>query len=531
MLLHFDLAASRIILFENSSACVGVMKHESRELELKVELSEPDVARLLSALPADEGAPGSVSPQKLRTVYFDTPEYDLRAAGISLRVRWQGEVRLQTIKAERRLTNGLSDAVEHECAIQNNEPDLAKIGDRKLRRMLQKLSKESALRPVFESVVQRITRQFTIDGSEIELAIDEGEVRANGSSRGFREAELELKSGNASGLLAAAEILFAGQELKLSTKTKADRGYQLALGKSRSSTEPQPVQQPNLKRKDSCAQAFATILSSAIQQIAVNRQAVLETDDPRGVHQLRIGLRRLRCALRALRPLIASSSLREFERLAREIARSIGPLRDADVLINAIVAPVEAMTGDGFSELYDALARNRQRKRDEARASLRGASWTHMQLYLTLWPSTLAEADGSDQPIAVYAREIMEKTWRKTSKYGRKLDKLSVESRHEMRKLLKELRYLAEFFMPVFKARQTRRFLKELKVLLDLFGYVNDVRVTDQLRSLQEQQPVNAQLGFSAGYVCGWHEATARQRWRGTQDAWDSLRSSPRFWT
>jgi inorganic triphosphatase YgiF len=508
------------------------MKHQSRELELKVELSEADAARLLSEEPASKATAGSASAQKLRTVYFDTPEFDLRTAGIALRIRWQDKGRLQTVKAERRLSNGLSDAVEHECAIESDMPDLAKVGDKKLRRHLQKLTKGTGLRPVFESIVHRKTRQLEFDGSQIELAIDEGEVKANGSRRELREAELELKSGKPSALLAAAETLFAGHELKLSTKTKADRGYHLVLGRNQSAPKSKSLP-PDITRKDSCAQAFTAILSSTIEQVVKNRQLVLETDDPNAVHELRVGLRRLRCALRALRPLIKSPSLREFERLARDTTRNVAALRDADVLTSAIVAPVEAAAGDRvkFSELNAGLAEYRKRKQNEARASLRGASWTHMQLYLTLWPSTLVEAEGGNQPISSYAPEILQKTWRKLVRYARKLDKLDAESRHEMRILLKELRYLSEFFMPLFKKGATRRFLKELKLLLDQFGYLNDIRMTGQIRSIEEQQPQNARLSFSAGYVCAWHEAKARQHWQGTQDAWEQLRSAPRFWT
>jgi inorganic triphosphatase YgiF len=57
-----------------------------RELELKVELSEADVARLEGELPASELETGSAATRKLRSNYFDTPKYDLHGAGISLRV-------------------------------------------------------------------------------------------------------------------------------------------------------------------------------------------------------------------------------------------------------------------------------------------------------------------------------------------------------------------------------------------------------------------------------------------------------------
>ena len=95
------------------------------------------------------------------------------------------------------------------------------------------------------------------------------------------------------------------------------------------------------------------MLGSAVGQILVNREAVLQNDDPNGAHQLRIGLRRLRSALRALRPLADRSSLRAFECCAQDVGRCVGTLRDADVLISGIHAPVEAAASDktGFAEL------------------------------------------------------------------------------------------------------------------------------------------------------------------------------------
>jgi hypothetical protein len=75
------------------------------------------------------------------------------------------------------------------------------------------------------------------------------------------------------------------------------------------------------------------------------------------------------------------------------MGRCVGALRDADVLISGIHAPVAATSSDkaGFAELLETLTRERQRRRDEVRATLRGPAWTKLQLYLTLWPRTLAE--------------------------------------------------------------------------------------------------------------------------------------------
>src|SRR5215813_4491941 len=73
---------------------------EGREIELKLELRPEDAARLgtLKSLPrARLGIPKA---EQIVTVYFDTPEFALRRAGLSLRLRHAGARRIQTVKSE-----------------------------------------------------------------------------------------------------------------------------------------------------------------------------------------------------------------------------------------------------------------------------------------------------------------------------------------------------------------------------------------------------------------------------------------------
>ena len=378
------------------------------------------------------------------------------AAGISLRLRRQNGGWLQTVKADQHVDRGISNPIELEAPVDREEPDPAKIADKKIKRAVQKAATGKTLKPVFETVVERTTRTIKAQGSEIELAVDDGEIRAGDETREVREAELELKAGDAEGLLFAAEKLWAGHELKLSPRSKAEHGYRLALRKKGTSTEPEKARPVRIRCKDTCAMAFAAILPSAARQILVNREVVLQTDDPNGAHQLRIGLRRLRSALHALRPLAGRGSLRTFEGCARDMGRCVGTLRDADVLISGIHARAEAAASDkaGFEELREVLARERQRRRDEVRTALRGHPWTKLQLYLTLWPHTLDENPRLERPVMGHARKALRKAWKKAAKLGRNLEKLDDEHRHEMRKALKKLRYQAEFFAPLFAKRR-----------------------------------------------------------------------------
>jgi inorganic triphosphatase YgiF len=338
-----------------------------RELELKVELSKSDVERLGGELLVGDLSVGPAETKKLRTVYFDTPKHDLHAAGVSLRLRCQNGGWLQTVKADQHVVDGVSNPVELEAPVAGEEPDLAKIADKKIKRVIQKAVQGTTLHPVFETIVRRTTRTIKAQGSEIELAVDDGAVRAGQATRELREVELELKAGSAAGLLLAAEKLLGDHELKLSTRSKAERGYRLALGKRGANAEPEKARPARITCKNSCAEAFSAILESATRQILVNRQAVLETDDPDGAHQLRIGLRRLRSALRALRPLVDRGCLRAFERSARDQGRSVGMLRDADVMISGVMAPMEAVA----SELGQNLKRLDAEQRHEMRKALK----------------------------------------------------------------------------------------------------------------------------------------------------------------
>jgi CHAD domain-containing protein len=108
-----------------------------------------------------------------------------------------------------------------------------------------------------------------------------------------------------------------------------------------------------------------------------------------------------------VRPLVTRGSLEVFERSARDIGRCVGGLRDADVLISGIHAPAAAAASDkrGFAELHEALVRDRSVKRDEVRTALRGPDWARLQLYLTLWPSTLEEGGELDKSVSKHARK------------------------------------------------------------------------------------------------------------------------------
>jgi triphosphatase len=502
------------------------MRHQ-REFELKIQLSKAAFAKLTKKVESTGLSSGPHSTSKFHTVYFDTPKRDLYNAGLSLRVRRNAKGWVQTLKAEQGVKQGLSNPIELESSIKSGEPQLEAIPDSNYARTVSKLVGHSQLKPLFETRVLRRTQQIKANGSEIELAFDTGEVRTDRKRKAICEAELELRHGKVSDLIVASEALLGDQQVQLATQSKSEQGYAL-------SGEGKPLKQSSaakrtVTRESSCAEAFSILLDEAAAQILDNKRAILESDDWKAPHQLRIGLRRLRSLLKALRAAIDSPMLRKFDAIARDIARSIGELRDADALMNAIYSPVAAAIGEhgGLAELKKALVRHRKAKQAIVRSILESERWTKLQLYLALWPRTLIEHDVLQRPISGFAGKILQRTWKKLRKQGRRLDELNIEGRHDMRKRLKQLRYLAEFFAPIFdRDKATGRFVARLKELQEVFGYVNDVHTAGQLQAISSHNGG----GSAANYVIGWHEAEARHVWARALPAWKELRRARRFW-
>jgi triphosphatase len=515
------------------------MNREGRELEFKVELTASGMHSIESNRRLSRLAAGPPQTRTLRSVYFDTPDRRLRAQGLSLRVRRVGRRWIQTVKADTEVRAGLSNPIEIEGEVHGTKPELGSVRDRAVRKKIKNALEGSALVPVFETVVRRTTRRLRVgDNGEIELALDEGVVRSPAGSSEIREAELELKSGSVGSLLTAAEALFADEPIRLADKSKAERGYELALGKPAEALKPLLATQPALEKTQSCADALGAILSTVASQILHNWQVVAESNDPEGAHQLRIGLRRFRSALRVFRPVADGSRLRELDAKAREVGGLVGELRDADVLIDGVVGPVKASHRDelDFARLCEILASERNIKRDRVRAALLSPRWSGFQLKLALlskvsaWSDTRAQDAALARPVRKHAGKALERSWRTVARWGKRLDELTVEERHQMRKSLKVLRYAAEFFQPIYPEKPARRFVRELKRIQEIFGYLNDVATAKKLIDLPPDHAADAALQRAVGYVLGWHAARANDAWTMARGRWQQLEATPRFW-
>jgi len=304
-------------------------------------------------------------------------------------------------------------------------------------------------------------------------------------------------------------------------------------------TKPVGSISPLIKPAQSCVEAFSAICRSATDQILKNWTVVQESDDPEGPHQMRVGLRRLRSAFKAFRPMIDDKFIRDLNRASRELGLVLSELRDADVLVTEIVAAVAAEHPDNpdLAPLITALATVQIERRKKVRTTLRSQQRARLKLMLDELPQHLDRISRErrnialNRPILRASHKALGRLWRRVEEWGKRIDELSVPERHEMRKVLKTMRYAVDFLAPLYRSKEVNAFVKRLRKLQNIFGYLIDVAVAQKLPAiLPKELAANPELQRAVSFVNGWHAARAESEWQDARAAWMHLAKSRPFW-
>jgi inorganic triphosphatase YgiF len=337
------------------------------------------------------------------------------------------------------------------------------------------------LKPLFET---RFTRRAgTIDlggGARAELAVDRGRISAARRHEPLLELELELKAGGPRRMIRFAEKLARPLGAELEFASKAERGYRLAAGGALE--VPQKWARPGISESATPGEAFAALFAAALRQAGANARGVLTSSDPEFLHQMRVGLRRLRSLLRAYRDVVSRKEARPLARALRQVVPALGRARDWDVFCIWLAGETKR-AGEEAAELRAVLARARQRRAVARRAARDAvASWKFQRLLLRAlrWLNDAPwarRAAAREMPLTELARRSLGRLHRRTVRQGHGIDWEDIERRHALRIRVKRLRYASGFFAPSFARAATRPYLKRLQGLQEILGELNDVAV------------------------------------------------------
>lgn len=484
-------------------------------LEQEIKLHVPADARkaVVEQMSSLEGPRRS----RLRAMYFDTANRHLARQYAAIRLRQEGRRWVQTFKMA---GDDAVSRVELNHTRPGPELDLSVYEGTPAQAVLARLKGKLAVR--YETDVMRLARQVSCRKGMVELAYDVGVIRSGALEVPVNELEFECVSGDVSAVFSQAARWLRQHGLILDARSKAERGDALASAATRIANAPLEEQafareaevarywapvtagQVELEPGTAPSRALAVLSGSCYDQIVRNAAMLAEVDTahlgvhagPEHVHQLRVGVRRLRSAWRLFRGWVPAPGV-ELQEGARYYFGEFGSARDADVL-NDTVVPQLVQAGMPPVSI----------PRGEAPDAAVVARSSAFQLWLLDLLAFTAGLGVDEQAMPEEEPELRRAVTKRLRKWhqhilahGKHFSRLEGAAKHELRKLAKRLRYgltLTEF---LYSGQNLKDYKKSLSALQDVLGEINDLVVArERFAELAQTEP-------HAWFAVGWTTA------------------------
>ena len=486
--------------------------------------------------------------QRLSAYYFDTPNQHLAKKGIALRIRFEDSQWVQTLKTA---GDGVAKRVELNTMlsltgtpdtldVSSLVPDVSLITEPTVVAQLTNIMPldelAKALTVQYFTDVQRTSRQIKKNNSRIEIAYDIGKVgigsltsQKSANNHGLtqsdiHEIEFELLEGDPSDLIEVAKTWCKKYKLYLSTVTKAQRGSLLLANKQFAEPVKADLAVLQLHKGISQFAFLQAVVNNCLVQILPNASAIAEgSPDGNLVHQLRVGIRRLRTALKHFK--FAQDYIDpNWLMVLKQTFSLLGEYRDKEILqiktqplLESVGAPhVE------WSTAVDIMPIDAVRANDFQILLLELIGFTHLPVP--------ADNPKAKAPVA----KKLEKLFTAIAVASDKFASLDTDSQHGVRKDLKSLRYVSEFAAPLFasqtngkkgkKAAELNAFLQYLEPAQDVLGEYND-NVVGHANYL-EKAKTDPNALFAVGWFSGREQASAEQ----CAVSLKTVKNAPKFW-
>lgn len=434
---------------------------------------------------SDVPSVGRVSPSSelhLEAVYYDTADLRLLRRGVTLRFR-QGEPPGSVWTAKLPAATPAVGLARREITIPGRAENMPGL----LADLVRGWALGAPLREV--ALLRTIRKQSTLLGADDQLVaqLDDDEVSVLRDSRvavRFRELEVELADDAPAKLLPrlAARLQSAGAQ-------PVDQVPKLVRALGPPALEPPELAVPELDASPSAAQMIRAGLIDAAARLADHYAAVVLDEDPEGVHQARVGIRRLRSDLRTFSALLDAEAVEPLRAELGWLAAQLGAVRDLDVLLPHLRSDADRLDPEdqpGCGELLELLADQRATAHvgllDAMRSERCASLLENVRVLVTSPPFASRHANApATEVVPQLVRRPLHKLRHEGDHLGHTPDDAEL---HRVRILAKRLRYATDLAAPL-AGKRARNAARALAKLTDVLGDHNDACVAlTRLRSL-----------------------------------------------
>ena len=427
---------------------------------------------------------------RLQAKYYDTPDRLLAKNHVAIRLRQEGKCWVQTFKAasKNHLQRIEEDIILGQC---DHEPELDLSlyqHNQTVQSILHEVlgTRSAHLELQFQTDVQRTFHIFEFEGSQIEVCLDDGEIRAANNTIKICEVEFELKQGSAQDLIMLAQTWVEKYQLWLDVRSKAERGNLLSVGKRVSpASKAKPL---HLKSNISAEQAIQLIVENTLNHILPNIAAIADgVAEADHIHQARVGLRRLRSALKNFSHWSEQMNA-DWEAELAEIFTALGQARDYDAIQDSVIPLIQNVSDFDFT-LTPNNKNNIAQKFSQPKTTL---------LFLSLFSFIYAK-NPSKTKLSKCVAKSLTKLYQQILNDATIFSQLSIEQQHRTRKRIKQLHYCIDFISNTYSKKKVQTFINKLQIIQEYLGFYNDLFVAEYI--FQQQVSEQPHFLFALGWV------------------------------
>ncbi len=260
---------------------------------------------------------------------------------------------------------------------------------------------------------------------------------------------------------------------------------------------------PALDCDGGAAEGIRRILLTRLEEVCEFREQALDFSDIKGVHDMRVASRRLRSAARDFAPYLRKGRLDDAVAALRELADTLGGVRDLDVAIHAL----EKLADEAPPEVAEGvrlIAGEKDARRGKARARLADdltaeavedlrQSFSRAVEGATRVRKKKGEGEATGPGFRAVAREVSLRLWAELSKRSSALRRpFKTKPLHKMRITAKRLRYALELFAQCW-GETLKGFAEEIAEMQGALGNLHDCDVWietfgDYFRELEDEE-------------------------------------------
>ena len=266
--------------------------------------------------------------------------------------------------------------------------------------------------------------------------------------------------------------------------TKVKDGVELLLPLGTETVQYVSKPKLDLKPSWSAGRTAVTIIGTHIKVARQNELGVINDFDTEFLHDYRVNFRKIRSLLSLFKGIYSEEETSNLKIVFSSIMQTTNRLRDLDVYLlekQNYFEMVPATSRDGLKSLFGHFERERSLAHQEVNQKLKSKKYSKriaMLQRLFEDESNLSTGPKNQEPALKYGCELINKKYKQVCKIARKIDASTPDDTvHDLRIICKKLRYLMEFFTPLFQADRVKELITALKRLQDNLGLFNDYSV------------------------------------------------------